>query len=51
MDQIEIDLKNTNTYIVDLYELDVGGTAMIGTYSADSSTTGAASILVKYEIV
>ena len=49
MDQTEIDLKTIGTYIVDLYELDSGPTAIIGTYAADSSAAGAASILVKYE--
>jgi len=50
MDQTEIDLTATGTYVVDLYEADVAGTAIIGTYAADSSTAGDADILVKYEI-
>ena len=50
MDQTEIDLTTVGTYIVDLYELDAGGTAIIGTYDDDSSTAGAASIFVEYEI-
>lgn len=50
MDQTEIDLTTIGTYVVDLFELDAGPTAIIGTYAADSSTAGAASILVKYDI-
>jgi hypothetical protein len=49
MDQIEIDLRTIGTYIVDLYALDAGPTAIIGTYAADGSTVGAAAIVVKYE--
>lgn len=50
MDQTEIDLATQGTYVVDLYEADGAGTAIIGTYAADGSTAGDADILVKYEI-
>ena len=51
MDRTEIDLNAIGTYIVNLYELDGAGTAMIGTYAADSSTAGAASIFVEYSLI
>jgi len=50
MDQEEIDLKTIGTYVVDLYAADTGPTAIIGTYAADSSTAGAANIILKYDI-
>jgi len=49
MDQTEIDLKTIGVYVVDVYKLDAGPTAIIGTYAADSSSAGAASIMVKYD--
>lgn len=49
MDETEIDLTTIGTYIVDIYKLDVAGTAAQAIYVPDSSAAGAADILFKYE--
>lgn len=44
----EIDLSEVGTYVVNLYELESTPISAIATYTADSSTTGSASILLDF---
>jgi hypothetical protein len=46
----EIDLKTAGVYIIDCYVKNAGSTQLIATYTADSSSAGAADIEVEYSI-